>query len=90
MYQESDYKYPVWVWVNFWIIISTSFIISPIGAMFQLVIFFLVKPYFTNWSIEIKGNPVKPFILISFFGLFGFVGYYLYYKSKTNRKEKLE
>lgn len=79
--KEKEIRYPYWVWIIFGFIILIN-LINPILIFFKLGIFFMCKMYFEDWAIEIKKNPIKPFLIVLIFGILGHIGYYIYYKKK--------
>jgi hypothetical protein len=86
---KQEYEYPVWAWGIFILMyVFLFFTISPFIVIIQIALFFWCKVYFVDWAIKIKGNPIAPFMLTLFFGLVGYLGYYIYYRNKIKEKGK--
>jgi len=84
--KQIKYKFEGWMWIIFAFFIFLIAIRNFIGSIILLIIFFICKPYFVEWALEIKKDPKIPFFLVLFFGLLGFLGYWLYYKSKIKKR----
>jgi hypothetical protein len=85
---NKEYKYPAWVWVIFGVVTILSILGSSFIALIWIAIFFAIKKDFTEMALKIKKDPLTPFFLVLFFGLLGYLGYYIYFSSVNKKLNK--
>ena len=73
---------PIVVYVLFSIFISWAFMIFPLFFFNYLM---AAKTY--EWAIRIKKEEISAFCIPIFLSLLGFIGYYIYYRSKRVKKK---